>query len=172
MLKVGMLADFMGDVEEDYADMESLIARLLPEETFTFTRDLQPHEAHDKAIDIFIFDFGGLAPGATGLLESMVKQLYNMLTEQLPGCMLVFWTTFTANLVDTYPEQMEMEAAEFYKLPNVAVAPNIYADNINKARWAIQKIRTWQGLETSDSFLTTVAGRDTTPGEINDEYAR
>lgn len=172
MLRVGMLVDIMGDEDKEYQEMEDLIARVLPEEKFQFFRDLQPYQAHEKSIDLFLFDFGGLMPGADGLLGSMVRQLREML-DKLPSCCLVFWTTFTADLIKSYPVMMEVEAEEFYKLPNIAVSPMIFSHNSNQRRRAIQKIRAWHGLESSDEFLTRIAGRPDEalePFGITEEY--
>lgn len=172
MLRIGMFVDPMGNEKSEYQEMESLIAKILPEEKFEFFRDLQPYKAHEKGIDIFLFDFGGLLPGAGGLIDSMIQQLRKMLDE-LPSCFLVFWTTFTADLIKHYPEIIETEAEEFYKLPNVAVSPMIYFHNSNQRRRAIQKIRVWCGYESSKEFLTEIAGKydeSLEPFGITEEY--
>ena len=159
-MKVGILVDPMASVaateEEEYEIIKASLTKLLPEKDLTFYTELQPFEAINRSVDIFVLDFGGLMPGAGGLLGSMVRQTRAML-DHLPSCLLVLWTLFTADLFKDYPEEIEMEADQFFGLPNVVLEPMmIYSGKVEKRRDAIVKLRTWCGLETTEQFLKEI----------------
>jgi len=100
-LSIGIIVDPMGvlDVtpEEEIKEIERQLARHLGDSyklNFHKTFDCGLGDLLLKQLDILVVDYGGLLPGATGLIDSVMRAVRKYLEEH-PSCTLVLWSQCT-----------------------------------------------------------------------------
>lgn len=110
--------DFMGDVKEEYIEIEEGIRESFPNHEIEFHADenanLLPPNLKDQKYNVYVFDWGGLLPGADDLTRSIYKALLGQV-QKYPQRLFIMWSTFTG---DWYKEICESEFPEF-------IAPNV-----------------------------------------------
>lgn len=98
-ITVGIFVDFMGcgdqDPEDERKEIKRLFKEYIPEKKFIF-RDLEHLNLKNENFDILVVDYGGILPGAGGLLGSFGHQIEEFL-EDHPRSILIIWTSMTWN---------------------------------------------------------------------------
>jgi len=106
-MKIGMLVDFMGGggrtPEEEYAEIEEMFSLALNHPT-TFVRNVQPHQLSNESFDVYVFDYGGLAPGSGSLFGDMMHELHRQI-EDHPNTLFVIWSSFTGMMYEALLRQ-------------------------------------------------------------------
>jgi hypothetical protein len=120
-LHIVMLVDFMatmfGATEEEYEDIRGYMNELFPDCALTFEEEVHVQDLRDRPEgdwDIYVFDWGGLLPGAEDLTRSIYKTLL-YLTRSRGSKLFILWSAFTDQY---YKEAIEDEFPEF-------IAPNV-----------------------------------------------
>jgi len=98
-MKIAMLVDFMGSgektAEDEYDEIEEKFSDVLGKEN-TFIRQVRPDELSNNPVDVYVFDFGGLLPGVSSLINSYHRELAKQV-EDHPNTLFVIWSSFTGN---------------------------------------------------------------------------
>lgn len=118
-IKVAMLVDFMassfGSIDDEYDEIEMYITEIFPEMKITFQRELHTHLLRKMKYDIFVFDWGGLLPGADDLTRSVYKSLLYEVREYEKDRLYIMWSSFT----EMYYKNMANEEFPEFITPNV-----------------------------------------------------
>jgi len=118
-ITVGILVDFMGCLdmtpEEEMKYIEDEFTDNLGNYTFTFLRNIRPHDLGNQSLDIYVFDFGGLLPGCDGLLNSMYGSLLTQIEEK-PSVLFVLWGALSRPY---YEDELSYRFEEEKEFPNV-----------------------------------------------------
>ena len=120
-MKVCALVDPMASmsqtVEEEYQGIKDEFEdEIFPDQNIDFESKIQPHHLANKPVDFYIFDFGGMLPGAQGLIDSQVREFIRQ-AENHPNALFILYSAFTGR---EYKNVMEDEFPEL-KLHNVYI---------------------------------------------------
>lgn len=119
--------------EEEYDFTEKEFKEHLSNFNLTFIRDITPYDLKNRSIDVYVFDFGGLMPGADELIISQYRGLIKQIEEK-PNMLVILW----GGLADIYYKDIlyEIFEEENKKFPNVIMKHKTYDD-------IYEKIKVW-----------------------------
>jgi len=122
-IKTAIIVDFMGSGEltdrDEIAEHKRNYTKFLKPHKAEFYRAYSPYPGEHgirDGTDLVIYDFGGMLPGCSDLLESNARELVRWAAEH-PSCLVVVASKFT------YQSQIEVEMRE-----RDLVLPNIVLD--------------------------------------------
>lgn len=121
------IASYEVTQEEEYLEIEKLLATSLPAHDFLFTRDVEPNEVLQKPMDLYAFDFGGLcAVDMSGDYRlSLCRYILQAATER-PNVLFIPLSSFSISF---------MVYATGYLFPELVGSPNVWTIN-DEVRWA------------------------------------
>ena len=159
-LKVVMLVDFMassfGTTDDEYDEIERGLRVLYPEVDLSFERGMYMHVLKKSVYDIFVFDWGGLLPGAEDLTRSIYRNLLAETRKYEKDRLYILWSSFTERY---FKDAANEEFPEF-------IAPNVvYSQDENYSK----RCRLFFGLpaevpQLGDSKDYTLVSPPTRPG--------
>ena len=118
-LRIAMLVDFMattfGSTDEEYAEIEGTLTELYPDVDLVFAREMQMQLLDKDEWDVFVFDWGGLLPGAEDLTRSIYRHVLGLVRKHEANRLFIMWSSHTERY---FKEAAEEEFPEF-------VAPNV-----------------------------------------------
>lgn len=132
-LIVGIFVDFMGSglltgqeiaPEEELKNIQRLFQEFLGEQyDFRFITSFQSLlEITSRSLDVFVVDYGGLLPGASGLISSNMREV-NKYVEEHPSCILVLWSWITMRY---YVEENEVAViGDKIDSPNILIYDDV-----------------------------------------------
>lgn len=127
---VDFVASFAQTREEEYEDIKQQFTEVLfPDLELEFEQDVFPGDLPSKEFDIYVFDFGGILPGA----EDMVRSHYRELIRQVRGRedkLFVLWSTFTERWYEEVCQEMFPE----FIAPNVVYLMGHLEDYTKRCR--------------------------------------
>lgn len=110
--------DYMGDTEQEYADIKESVTDLFLGYDIDYHHsegaELPPQNIKSQPFNIYVFDWGGLLPGADDLTRSIYHSLLG-LVRKYPQRLFIMWSSFTEQW---YKEICTEEFPEF-------IAPNV-----------------------------------------------
>jgi hypothetical protein len=112
--------DFMGDTEVEYQEIEERMRELFPDHAISYRHDeeseLMPQnlEDEDTIYNVYVFDWGGLLPGANDLTQSIYHSLLANIMKY-PQRLFIMWSAFTESY---YKDACTREFPQF-------IAPNV-----------------------------------------------
>jgi len=117
-LRVYICHEWMGTMDMSAEEESEQTAQLIQENfpnSMTFKHNVFPHQLDNDNPDIYIFDFGGVAPGCESSVESQYRELIRQI-ENHPSTLFILYSNFT---IRWYTELMREEGEEFDKYHNV-----------------------------------------------------
>lgn len=98
-------SEFEKSPKEEFNDIKGLFKKFLGKRfTFIFKTSMNILELLNSPLDIFVVDYGGLLPGATDMIYSLMREI-NKYVKEHPSCLLVLWTPFTADYYNEVAEE-------------------------------------------------------------------
>jgi len=133
-LLVGIFVDFMGagvgedeiTPVEEIKEIEDLFTGYFPKYEFLFISSTGIHELLGKQLDIFIIDYGGILPGAPGLVEG-ISGAVDKYVKDHPSCIVVLWSAMS---VDNYEEYIGTEIKGSIEGPNVLIKGKTFWEDL------------------------------------------
>ena len=124
-MKICAFVDPMGCAgltpEDEYSGFEKAFRGMFKNRKIEFESEIQPYQLENKSLDIYVFDFGGMMPGCSDLLESQHREFAKAIIDH-PNTLFIIVSRITGMM---YRQTME-EIFPDYKIHNVIILETVW----------------------------------------------
>lgn len=114
--------------DEEYLEIKSAFVQAFPDRKVIFKKEIPPFMLENQRCEFYVFDYGGVLPGCSDLVNSFFKNIFTM-SEEHPNTLFIIYSTFTFM---GYKNWVENEIGEYSEKFNVVVMSGIGEDEIKQ----------------------------------------